>query len=167
MDIDQALGVMHIVYYTYLSTSSVEWKHITIDVTVDPPSIVSTTSIIVETGWYGSYVPRDGVGVAAGILHTHDRPTAEITATAYDAVRNVMTVTYYLYDDSSDNVNIQVATDYGTGWFEATRKGTEGEGKTGLSTSPAGEVHTFVHDLGADGSPLINRIQYKITATQP
>lgn len=164
MHIDQPTGIMHVAYYKYLTDATVEWRHVTIDLTANPPVVTSTTSFATET--WPSYVPRWGLAYDSSVLFNHDRPTAEVTNTVYDAANNKMTVTYYLYDDSSNPANVSIQTDYGTGWFEATRKGTEGEGKISLSASPSGETHTFVHDLGADGSPQVNRIQYGIVASQ-
>jgi hypothetical protein len=163
--VDQSTGIMHVVYYRRISETAAEWLHVAIDLSANPPVVLSTTAFASET--WPTNVPRFGLGYAQSALFNHDRPTAEVTATLYDATQNKMTVTYSLYDDSSNACNITIETDFGTGWFEATRKGSEGEGKTGLTSSPSGVEHTFVHDLGADGSPQVTRIQYKVTASQP
>lgn len=166
VQVDPSNGYLHLVYWTYLTATSVTWRHVAIALNGGTPAVVIDQAIVGESGWTSTH-PALGANSMMLALFTHNRPTAEVTATAYDAVRNVMTVTYSLYDDdSSDIANIRVETDFGTGWFEATRKGAEGEGKINLSSSPSGVSHTFVHDLGADGSPLINRIQYRITAAQ-
>jgi hypothetical protein len=164
-NVDPATGLLHITYYKRVSETSIEWRHVVVDLTAVTPVVLSTTSFGTES--CSSGVSRNGLGDAQAALFTYDRPTAEVTATLYDATQNKMTVTYSLYDDSSNPANITIETDFGTGWFEATRKGSEGEGKTGLTSSPSGVEHTFVHDLGADGSPQVTRIQYKVTASQP
>jgi hypothetical protein len=164
VQIDQSTGRMHVIHYASLTDTTVEWRHVEIDLTANPPVVLSSTAFASET--WTTYVSRWGMGYEQSVAFNLDRPTAEVTNLAYDPITNKMTVTYILYDDSSNNCNITVETDYGTGWFEATRKGVEGEGKTNLIASPSGETHTFVHDIGADGSPQVNRIQYKITASQ-
>jgi len=164
--VDPATGYLHIAYYRWVTDTSLEWRHAVVDLSATTPVVLSTTTFGSESGGT-SGITRNQLGDAQVALFTYDRPTAEVTATSYNATQNKMTVTYSLYDDSSNPANITIETDYGTGWFEATRKGSEGEGKTGLTSSPSGVEHTFVHDLGADGSPQVTRIQYKVTASQP
>lgn len=163
--VDQAAGVMHIVYYSYLSTTSVAWKHVMVDLT--SLAVLSAVTVATETGWSSTgFNTQQGLGSCASTLFTFDRPTAEVTGISYNALTNLMTVTYSLFDDNSDPANVAIETDFGAGWFEATRKVGEGEGKTGLTTSPSGVSHTFVHNLVADGSPTISRIQYRVIAVQ-
>jgi hypothetical protein len=163
--VDPATGYMHIVYFKSVSQNALDWRHVTVDLNPTTPVVLYSASFASESG-LTIYIGQASIADSQAVLFTYDRPTAEVTATSYNALQNKMTVTYSLYDDSSNACNVTIETDYGAGWFEATRKGSEGEGKTGLTSSPSGVEHTFVHDLGADGSPQVTRIQYKVTATQ-
>jgi hypothetical protein len=96
--------------------------------------------------------------------------TATIESRSVDATAGTITITYKLWGANSDtaDVGIQFNTgdDDGVEWTECTRKGVLGEGKTGLTSTPGGTTHTFVHDAALDlGGTYVGTVQHRIGIT--
>lgn len=75
-----------------------------------------------------------------------------------------ITTTYVLTNDRATNCSMRpyYSIDGGTNFSEGT-KGTDGDAKTGLTTSVAGTSHTFVWDTYTDiGNDYVGDIMFKI-----
>lgn len=166
--LDEASGVLHI---TYREDTSKTVKHSYIDMSsfavVDVGTIYPQDEAVYQgnlNGFYSGHTPESMTP-----FDTND-VTAVLTGRTLDVPNKKITVNYTLYGANADTagVLIEYNTDpYSTsGWRTASRKGTEGEAVTGLTSSSTGTTHTFVHDLNTDfGGDFVGTIQHRISVS--
>jgi hypothetical protein len=158
--LDESAGILHIVS-AFGSTS--ESHHFAYDLTENEFSWLSYAA----TGSTSRVLHPDSL-----IAYDHGDVTPNVDSVAIDVPNGRITVTYTLSSISSETADIEVSyatqdlafgsTD-GEGWQVATRKGTQGDGLTSLTSSPSGVQHTFVHDLDTDmGGQDNHHISYQV-----
>jgi hypothetical protein len=140
---------------------------------VTPPNAVNWTSA--DNGVYtvhvngGTVVNEAGDANGDGVLGfftvaINNAPDVDVLTPAGPKAGNIP-ITYTLFDDESNKCSILVeySADGGATWHTAT-KGAGGQGKTGLTSSPAGIAHTFVWNSRADlGSVVDATVKFRIT----
>ena len=143
----------HIFYYNDMNTSV---SHIAWDCVND--RLLSYGAIYSMT--QGSQV----FGCGNIIGYVPDEQSAIITGTDFDAVNQIMTITYNLYSNDGSPANVAIDfNDTVNPWQSATRYGAAGEGLTSLTTSVSGSAHTYVHDTYFDLGFFDGSVQYRIT----
>ncbi len=96
----------------------------------------------------------------AGIVISGDL-VPEATETEYYGVV-IASYTLESYDSDTATVEVEYSEDDGETWATATSKTGEGDGKTGLVTTPAGTAHTFAWDSYPDAGESEYQTEVKL-----
>ena len=162
-EFEETLGILHIMGYDYIQ-QGVRLYNFTL-ATATPGFTDMGTIYPRSSNQYGN---ADHLGQSPGQLIAFD--TGDITAQYVSRTLNntakTISMTYELYGTNSDTATIEVEYQTGTaetGWTICTSKASQGDGKTGLASSPSGTAHTFVHDINADfNGDYVGTIQHRI-----
>ena len=101
---------------------------------------------------------------APGVV-TIRRPSATVVTPSGPQSGNV-TIKYSLFDPQSDRCSIlvQYSPNGGRTWNTATAVSGQGDGTTGLTSSPSGRAHTYVWASGSDiGNVNDSNVEIRIT----
>jgi hypothetical protein len=158
-------------YYTYDATSKVEvWA---LDNAADPTQAFSYIFFReYGTGPLPAHSTSPGDTLASPALTLNGAmapPTAKVSTPTGPQNGNVP-IAYSLADAYSDPCSIaaEYSVDRGVTWSAATPIAGQGDGMTGLSSSPSGTSHTFVWDAGHDlGNGTFTNVQVRLTPSNP
>lgn len=118
--------------------------------------------------WIGAY-PDAGAIMTYDFFDENAVDTEIATSPVVDNANGKVTFTYTLYREVSATGIVTIIPEYsedgGTTWATATRKGSEGDGLTGLNASDAGVSYDFVWDWVTDlGAGLHTSVVFRIRA---
>lgn len=107
--------------------------------------------------------PQDPLGDLR--VFTDRQPQVYYTGAPVENFAGQYTYTYVIVDDLSRECEIDaVYSSDGDEWFDMTENSNGSDGKVGLSSSPAGETHTFTWDSRLDFVGVVPGMQQRIIA---
>jgi len=149
--LDETSGIVHLAWY---DTTANNIHH----AGYNTNTLSSTDYGVISSQATTNYLP----GVQTGHIGAWDTNDGDVLvlSTTQNSLGTLVTITYKLYSNDSHTVNLSVKYDNGSGLTTATAGG--GDGITGLTTSPSGVSHTFVHNIATDQPSFSGPIDYKV-----
>lgn len=122
-----------------------------------------TSPFLFEYGDATLGAEKKTVDIGGDTPATPGAPVATVTTPSGTQSGDV-TITYALYDNESDTCSIQAQYSTNGGFsFSTATQGSGGDGTSGLSSSPAGVVHTYVWASATDLADCSTSVIFRIT----